>query len=96
VTFTNTFLKFNTFSDISQTYKNKHHNTADSNKMELLTCRNILCMSFQGLYTCLVLIVPYLNKAIIRSRNQIWLITTMIIINTVYTFLMAFESKIRC
>jgi len=90
-------IKLNTFfSDISQTYTNMHRNTTDSHKMEILTCRNILCVSFQGLHTCLVLIVPYLNKAIICSRNQIWFITTMIIINTVHTFLMAFESKIRC
>lgn len=40
------------------------------------------------------LVVPDLNQPVICTWNEIWLVSSTVIVNAVYSFLMAFQSKV--
>ena len=58
-------------------------------------CGNVLCMPFQGLDTGFILVIPYLNKTIVCSRDKIRFISSVIVINTVNSLLVSLEGKVR-
>lgn len=42
----------------------------------------------------LYLIVPYFHKTVICSWDEVWLVTTTVVINAIHTFLMSLQSEV--
>lgn len=42
----------------------------------------------------LYLIVPYFNKTVICTWNEVWFITTTVVIDAIHAFLMSFQSEV--
>lgn len=56
----------------------------------------ILLIYSHNISMCSHLIIPNFYQSIICTRNQIWLIPPSIVVHTISTLLMTFQSKVGC
>ena len=55
---------------------------------------DVLRMSFQRLHTRLVLVVPYLDEAVVCAGDQVRLVTSRVVIQTVHALLVTLKCEI--